>query len=197
MREWTERESVIFKRDVKIFDVVVISLIVAASIYCLINYKEIMSYAFEDITYDGLWALFIFTFLFEFLPQAISPDYLLLLAMVAGINIYSAVLITIIASSIGSGLAFIIGYHYGFRVVAPFFNKKKLDKMLKVWNKHGKWFVLVSATIPLPVPYIPVIFGALRMKKIDFILWGIIPRAIGFIVTGIVGYLWFSGIIGL
>lgn len=197
MRELTKRERIIFRRDVKIFDIIIISLMIAGSIYLILNYEKAASNAIAGIGYYGLWALFIFTFLFETIPQFISPDYILFFAIGLGINIYQAVAVTIIASTLCSWLAFLIGYHYGFGVVAPLFNEKQLDKILRFWNKHGKWFVILSATIPLPVPYIPVIFGAFRMRKKDFILWGIIPRAIGFIATGIVGHYWLNWIIGL
>ena len=130
----------------------------------------------------------------EFLPQVISPDYSLLLAIGLGINIPYAVIVTMVASIIGSISSFLIGYHYGFDTIAPFFKKETLNKTLKFWNRHSKWFVLASGTLPLPIPYVPLIFGALRMKKIDFLIWGIIPRALGFILTGIAGY---YGIVGL
>jgi membrane-associated protein len=195
MAKTSEKHVNRFRRGIKIFDIIIISLIVAASIYLTLNYNNITTYAISDMRYYGLWALFVFTFLFEFLPQLISPDYLLLLAFGLGINVYSAVLITIIASMLGSWLAFLIGYHYGFGVVAPLFEENQLKKILKFWKKHGKWFVFFSGTVPLPIPYIPVVFGALRMRKRDFILWGIIPRAIGFIVTGVVAYYWLGWII--
>jgi membrane protein YqaA with SNARE-associated domain len=185
------------KKSVRIFDLIIISLIIAASIYLILDYKEVMANASEDIEHYGLWALFIFTFLFEFLPQFISPDYSLLLAIGIGVNAYSVVIVTIVASAVGSWLAFLIGYYYGFGVIAQFFSEYQLSRILRVWGKHGKWFVLAAGTVPLPIPYIPVIFGALRMSKKDFILWGIIPRLIGFIITGIVGYYWMSWIMGL
>jgi len=184
------------EKSIKFFDVAIISLMILASIYLILNYDKLMSSASAEIQYYGLWALFGFTFLFEFLPQVISPDYSLLLAIGLGINIYWVVIVTIVASAIGSWWAFIIGYHYGFRAIAPLFGEKQIDGVLRFWGKYGKWFVLAAGIIPLPIPYIPVIFGALRMRKRDFILWGIIPRAIGFIATGIVGYYWLNWLIG-
>lgn len=190
MGVWTRDGRIDGKEWVAIFDIAIISLMLAATVYTIFNYEDMMNLASVDIQYYGLWALFLLVFLFEFLPQIISPDYTLLLSIGLGINIYSAVIVTIIASTVGSWLAFMVGYHCGFGVIAPFFTEDKLNKILKFWRKHGKWFVLAAGTIPLPVPYIPIVFGALRMRKKDFILWGLIPRAIGFIATGIVGYYW-------
>lgn len=182
-------------KNIRRFDVIIILFIFGLSAFLIANYKQVNDFAIGDIEYYGLWALFAVTFLFEFFPQFISPDYSLIFSIALGINVYSAVIVTIIASSIGSWLAFIIGYNHGFRFVAQFFSEKKLTKMIGFWRKYGKWFVLASGTIPLPVPYIPLIFGALKMKKKDFILWGIIPRAIGFIATGIVAYFWMGWLI--
>jgi len=197
MKKTDVNKSKRIRRTVKTFDLLIVLFVVIAGIYLVFHHDKIQGYATNDIQYYGFWALFIFTFLFEFLPQIISPDYSLLLAIGMGINIPLAVFVTIIASSIGSWLAFIIGYHYGFKIIAPFFEEKKLDKIVGFWNKRGKWFVLAAGTVPLPVPYIPVVFGALRMRKRDFIFWGIIPRAIGFIATGIVGYFWFENVMKL
>jgi len=184
------------RRGIRIFDFFVIVLIGVLGVYFIWNYDYVVSNAFVEIEYYGLWALFIFTFLFEFLPQFISPDYSLLLAIGLGMNIYYSVLVTIVASAIGSWLAFEVGYHYGFRVVAPLFSENRLNKILASWDRYGKWFVLAAGVIPLPISYIPVVFGALRMERKDFLFWGIIPRAIGFIATGVVGYFWLSWLMG-
>lgn len=192
MKRLTNKGKRNLRKGIKIFDIIIISLMIAGSIYLVFNYKTVTDYATADIQYYGLWALFIFTFLFEILPQFISPDYILLFAIGLGINTYIAVIVTILASSLGSWLAFLIGYHYGFGIIASLFSEKKLNKILNFWCKHGKWYVLLSATLPLPIPFIPVLFGALRMSKRDFLVWGIIPRALGFIATGIVASFWFS-----
>lgn len=197
MKRLTKRSKRNLKRGIKIFDVIIISLMLAGSIYLILNYEKTATNAIAGIGYYGLSALFIFTFLFEIIPQFISPDYILLFSIGLGINTYQAVFVTLVASVLGSWLAFLIGYHYGFGAISPLFSEKKLNRILRFWCKHGKWYVLLSGTIPLPIPFIPVIFGALRMSKRDFLLWGIVPRAIGFIATGIVGYYWLGWIINL
>ncbi len=177
----------------RIFNLFIVFIIFIIGLYAFMNYVETVEYFSKNIGNYGLSFLFISVFLLDFLPQVISPDFTLLLALGIGMNIYSAVIITIVASSLGSALAFLVGYHYGFKTIAPLFKQEDLDKTLKFWGKHGKWFVLASATLPIPIPYFPLIFGALRMKKSVFIIWGIIPRAIGFIVTGALSYLWING----
>lgn len=175
-------------KEIRIISLIVIVIIFIIGIYAVYNYDHTEEYMTSVLQNYGLISLFIIVFGLEFLPQVISPDYSLLLAIGLGINVPYAVLVTMIASMVGSAFAFLIGYHYGFDTIAPFFKKETLSKTLKFWDKHSRWFVLASGTIPLPIPYVPLIFGALRMKKTDFVIWGIIPRALGFILTGIVGH---------
>lgn len=186
-----EKEKI--RKEIRIASIVLLMIIVTISIFLVWNYEETRQYMANNIVNYGLLSIFIFVLVIEFLPQLLSPDFILLWGIGFGINVYSAVIVTMVASIIGSLMSFLLGYHYGFHTIAPFFKEKTVDKTVKFWNKHGKWFVLAAGTLPLPIPYFPLLFGALRMKKMQFILWGIIPRTLGFIATGIVGYYGFNG----
>ncbi len=190
-----EKERI--RKEIRVMSIALLAIIVIISIYFVWNYGETRQYMANNIINYGLLALFVFVLLIEFLPQLLSPDFVLLWGISLGINVYSAVIVTMVASIIGSMVAFLVGYHYGFHAIAPFFKEKTVNKTVKFWNKYGKWFVIAAGTIPLPIPYFPLIFGALRMKKRQFILWGIIPRTLGFIATGIVGYYGFNGLLNL
>jgi membrane protein YqaA with SNARE-associated domain len=184
-------------KEIRITSLIIISIIFIWGIYLAINYehtREHMALYMQDY---GLLAIFIFVFIVEFLPQILSPDYSLIWAIGLGMDAYMAVVVTMIASILGSMSAFLIGYHYGFHTLAPFFKRKTVEETLKFWDKHGKWFVLAAGTVPLPIPYFPLIFGALRMDKVEFILWGVIPRTLGFILTGFFSYYGFNGFFGL
>lgn len=190
-----EREKI--RKEIRIASVILLMIVVIISIYLVWNYDETSEYMAKNIINYGLLAIFGFVLIIEFLPQLLSPDFVLLWGMSFGLNIYSVVIVTMIASIIGSMTAFLIGYHYGFHAIAPFFKEKTVNKTVNFWNKHGKWFVLAAGTLPLPIPYFPLIFGALRMSKMQFILWGVIPRTLGFIATGILGYYGLYAILSL
>jgi len=185
------------RKEIRIASIILLMIIIMVSIYLIWNYEKTSEYMTNNIINYGLIAIFIFVLIIEFLPQLLSPDFILLWGIGFGVNIYSAVLVTMVASIIGSMTAFLIGYHYGFHAIAPFFKEKTVNRTVKFWNKHGKWFVLAAGTLPLPIPYFPLIFGALRMNKLQFILWGIIPRTLGFIATGLLGYYGIYGILSL
>jgi membrane protein YqaA with SNARE-associated domain len=193
MGDYEELKKQKIGKEIRIISLIIVSLIFIWGIYLAINYEETEHYIEDNIQNYGMLALFIFVFIIELLPQVLSPDFSLIWAIGLGMDAYLAVIVTIIASIIGSISAFLIGYHYGFHTIAPFFKQKTVEETLRFWHKYGKWFVLAAGTIPLPIPYYPLFFGALRMKKMEFVLWGIIPRSIGFIVTGLLSYYWFNG----
>lgn len=173
---------------IEIFDWIVLGIFILLTIYFLFNYETLKNYLANDVQGYGILALFVIVFLLELLPQILSPDYPLMLAIAGGANIFSATLATMAASLIGSLLGFFIGHRYGFKFVDLVTNDKTLKKITSFWDKHGKIFVLASAVLPLPIPYYPVIFGALGMKLKSFVLWGVIPRIIGFIATALLAY---------
>lgn len=185
------------RREIRIINILLLAIIIILAFYSVINYSSLKQYVSFFLKDYGLLSLFIIVFIFEFFPQVMSPDYSLLLAIGLGMNTYNAVVVTMIASIIAGITAFLIGYHYGFATIAPFFKQKDIDKTLRFWDRHGKWFVLAAGVIPLPIPYFPLVFGALRMELKEFLLWGVIPRALCFILTGIVGYYGINGFFGL
>lgn len=185
------------RKEIRIINIVIFTIIILIAAYSILNYSILKNYIISFLNNYGLLSLFIIVFVFEFFPQVMSPDYSLLLAIGLGMDVYNAIIIAMIASVIAGVSAFLIGYHYGFATIAPFFRQKDLDKTLKFWDAHGKWFVLAAGVIPLPIPYFPLIFGALRMELKEFLLWGVIPRMLCFIPTGIIGYYGINGIMNL
>lgn len=197
MNDYEELRKQKIGKEIRILSLIIVSIIFLWGIYLAFTYENTHEHMASYIQNYGLIAIFIFVFLIEFLPQILSPDYGLIWAIGLGVDAYSSVVVTMIASILGSITAFMIGYHYGFHTIAPLFKRKTIEKTLKFWDKHGKWFVLAAGTVPLPIPYFPLIFGALRMDKIEFILWGVIPRTLGFILTGFFSYYGFNGFFGL
>ncbi len=176
------------KKEIHVIEIILIGIIFVLGLIVIFNYQAVKQIVIDNLLSYGFLAIFILVFLFEFLPQVLSPDYVVLASISVGLNIYLIVLYAIMGSIIGSLLGYYIGYRHGFKLVSAMIKKESLDRVLRGWDKHGKWFVLVSATAPLPVPYFPLVFGALRMSLKDFLLWGVLPRALGLIVTGWIGY---------
>lgn len=170
------------RRRARVAAIAVFILLVVFALFSYFNYKEIQSGAATGAKNYGLIFVFIAVFLFELIPQIFNAILGVIAASVAGINIHLALITAIIASILGSYLGFKLGKKYGFHLVWAFLEKETIIKTLKFWDKYGKVIVLLGALEPLP--YFPLVFGALHMKTKDFILWGMIPRAIGLIALG-------------
>ena len=82
---------------------------------------------------------------------------------------------------IGGLLGFWLGKKYGFRMVCAMAKKESIQTILRFKDKYGNFFMFLSAFSPLP--YFPIIFGAVLVEKKDFIVYGLIPRAL-FIIAG-------------
>lgn len=150
--------------------------------YTLIN-SEILEQEFSKQVQDyGIPSLFILSLLLDLLPQLISPIIILTAATVVGINIYYAVIITILGSTIGSIIGFTLGKKYMYTAVNLLASKKATRKLTKLTNEYGKIVVLIAAISPLP--YLPVLLGAMNFSKRNFLIYGLIPRATSFIIFG-------------
>lgn len=174
------------KRRMQIIDVILALIIVGFMIFSLINYNNLKQQMTQEVEISGLVGVFILTFFLEFIPQIMNPILGVLAALTAQINVHFVVLTAVIASFMGSVLGFWIGKKYGSKYVYALFERKTILKIHNFWEKYGKWFVLVSAVTP--VPYVPMIFGALHMKWKDFALYGLLPRILNFAVPGYAFY---------
>ncbi|MDP2673157.1 MAG: hypothetical protein Q8O84_05070 [Nanoarchaeota archaeon] len=170
------------KRKIEIIGFVVSIIIVAISIISLLFYGFYKEKLTEGIITSGKILMFLSIFFLEFIPQMISSHFPLVASILSGINAFEAVIIAVFASLISTILAFELGKKFGWKFVCSLFEPKKLIKITNFWNKYGKWFVLASAFTPLP--YFPLVFGALQMSREKMWLFGIIPRIISFVILG-------------
>ena len=181
------------KRKIQIIDVIIALVMVGFTIFSLLNYNSFETELKVGVQAFGLVGLFFITIFLEFIPQVINPLFLLLAVIAAHVNVHLAILVTVVASLIGSLVGFEVGKRFGPRYVYILFEQEQIEKTLKFWYKYGKYVVFFGALEPLP--YFPIVYGALQMRWLEFILYGIIPRAIGFIVQAYLVYfgLWSLG----
>ncbi len=170
------------KVAIKAGEVVVTTVLLMLIFYILIN-SGTLQQEFESTVYIyGAPSLFALSFLLDLVPQLISPVMMLAAAIFAGINFYSAIIITILGSTIGSILGFVLGKKYMYTSVDLLTSKKAAEKLTRLTNKYGKIIVPIAAISPLP--YLPVLLGAMNFSKRNFIIYGLVPRALGFIIFG-------------
>ncbi len=116
-------------------------------------------------------------------PNFVSSFFVMISAISAGMNLYHVILYAICGSLIGSALGFFIGKRYLFSIARVLFKKKDIEKIIEGVNRYGKIFLLLAAVFPLP--YLPMVFGAIGFRWKEFIFWGILPRTLAFAAYGI------------
>jgi len=141
-------------------------------------FKETIS---ETMANWGLFAVAFYTFILELIPQSISAHLIILLTGLLKINSPLSMIIILVSAAISS----IFGFWLGRKIEKGFFEdlvgKKTFSKVKRAMTRYGSGYVLVSAISPLP--YIPILFGAFNMKWRNFLIWGLIPRLVGFLIT--------------
>ena len=128
----------------------------------------------------GFFFIFFLSAFLEFFPQYIAPHIVLFNIDLFGFSISKFLFLAILGSAFGSLVGFEIGRKYGIRIPCELFGKEKISSVEGKLNTYGRLFVTVAAFSPLP--YVPIIFGSLGMSRKNFFWFGMIPRAISFIV---------------
>lgn len=170
------------RRKIEIIETLLALVIVALGIISILSYQFYKYAITSQISAYGLIGLFIVGAFLDLIPQVLNPFLAILAGIGAGLNPDLSILVVIMGSMVGSLIGFEFGRAYGGRLMATLFPEKMLVNIIDFWQKHGKIVVLVSALTP--IPYIPLLFGALEMERKDLWLYGIIPRIISFAVVG-------------
>ena len=164
------------KEVIKITSVFITLLILAVLVYSIVNVAILKQETSSLIQNYGVPALFIISIFLDLIPQYISPVIALGAAILANLNIYYATAAIILGSTTGSIIGYTIGKKYLHSAVDLLATKKSTRKLTKLTNDYGKIIIPLAAVSP--VPYLPVVIGAIQFSKRNFIIYGLIPRAI-------------------
>ena len=167
---------------VEIFGTLLSLFVIAFLIYGFLNVDSLGILVNEKIYTYGIPALFAISAFLDLIPQFISPMVVLGSAILAGVNTELAIAVVVLGSAIGSSLGFLIGKNYMQDAVDMLTSDKKSKKLESLVNKYGKWIVPIAAISPLP--YLPMVLGAMKMSTRNFIIYGLLPRALSLIVVG-------------
>ena len=174
------------KAIIRTIAIVVTIFFLATTIIGIVNYSFLETKINEQIAVYGIFGIFLLSIFVEFIPQFISPHIGVINSALFNIDPLQVTLSTLSGSILGSLLGFEIGRIYGKDFVADLIGNKIFKKTEKGVNEKGKIIVAIAAISP--IPYIPMALGAIRMTRRKFILWGILPRSIGIIISVIIFY---------
>ncbi len=174
------------KKLVRFIGYLVLLLTIFLLIYSLLNKSVISIGASRVVLLYGLPAIFLASLFLDLFPQYFSAHSLIVIADLYNMTLFIVVLVILAGTFLASVIGFWLGKRFEEDIFEDLFGKKIYEKIDKGIDKHGKWYASVSAVSPLP--YIPILFGAFNMKWKNFLLYGILPRLIGFVVTGVFVY---------
>jgi len=164
------------KKVIKVTSVFITLLILAVLIYSIANVAILKEETSSLIKDYGVPALFIISIFLDLIPQYISPVVVLGIAILANMNIYYTTAAIILGSAIGSIIGYTIGKKYLHNAVDIFSTKKSTKKLTDLINNYGK--IIIPLAAASPVPYLPVVIGTMQFSKRNFIIYGLIPRAL-------------------
>ncbi|MBL7136387.1 MAG: VTT domain-containing protein [Candidatus Marinimicrobia bacterium] len=167
----------------KYIGIIILMLCAFSLILGGVYYRTLETDLAASIENYGIFGLFISSVLLDFIPQYVSPHLGLVSGVLLGLNAFFVTLVTIGGSVLGS----FIGYETG-RFSTTFTKRligERYSRFRELINKKGKWAVMIAAVSP--IPYVPLIIGTVHMSRANFIVYGLIPRTIGFILlaTGV------------
>jgi len=117
----------------------------------------------------GFSSLFIASFILESVPQYVAPQLLVFVAAFLKFPFFETVLFLYLGSLSGSIISFEIGKQWKKQILSGFFNKNRQIKTHDFMGNRGKWWVLLTSISPLP--YLPLVFGALNLSRKKFIIY--------------------------
>jgi len=169
------------RKDI-IFETLLILAITALFVLSIIYRTSLEAWATKEVSVYGMLMVFLISFFLELLPQYITPHIFLIEAKILNIEIVPMLGVLIMATLFGSIAGFEIGRKYGTKIVDKFYRKEE-HKLKKLSRKHGKWLVAIAAVSPLP--YIPLVFGSIGIKRNEFYTYGILTRIAGLIILAL------------
>ena len=134
----------------------------------------------------GLLGLFFGSLILELVPQWIAPQLFVFSSAIWGLPFLPSLFSLYFGSVVGSMLGFEIGKKYKDAHLNDYLKEKTKERVKKFVDKWGNFGLVLTAISPLP--YFPIVFGALYIKRRNFIMYGVIPRFFFFFYVALIAY---------
>jgi membrane protein YqaA with SNARE-associated domain len=114
----------------------------------------------------------------------IGPDLLIVLAGLAGGNVFRSAGLAALFTLVGSLAGYFLARGLGKRLVPLIFRRRMeaFEKFRAVFARYGVWLVVLSAFGPVPLTYVCWLAGLSRLRVRTFVLAvaaGVMPRFFG------------------
>jgi membrane protein YqaA with SNARE-associated domain len=173
------------KQVIKTIGITLLILAIFSFIISIIYQNELTTIMTKEIKIYGIIGMFFVSCLLELIPQYIAPQLFAFNAAILGFSFWKTVLALYLGSVVGSVIGFEIGRHYkefSFKML----DKNKTNKIKKYIKRWGKLIIFLTAISPLP--YLPILFGFLHVKRKIFLLLGVLPRFLYFFLIAVAAF---------
>jgi membrane protein YqaA with SNARE-associated domain len=168
-------------RTLKLIGIIISIIVIAFFIYSVIQYSSLKE-EYTQLDESSYFIIFLTTVFLESFPQMVPPLLILSSTILLHVSLFKVILIISLASLLGSMLGFSIGSKYMHKALSSLISDEKQVKAKRVIKKYGRLGLLIIAITP--IPYFPLIFGAINMSKKDFLFFGAIPRSLSYFGYG-------------
>ena len=133
----------------------------------------------QNIKKHGYLAIFVFTFLSDFIDQPLGPD----IVAIIGLYFKLSIVFIFLSSLLGTWSVSLVNYYLGKKILSNSINNmhssKKYKKSYYLIHKYGEYGLFLSAALPI-VPYTICTWfaGAFKMKLRNFFFYGMLPKVI-------------------
>ena len=143
-----------------------------------LNLDSVREIIKEDIGIYSYPAVLVFSFLADFTVQPIGPEVPGIFALFLGLNFYLVLFFVLLGSYVGSFASYFIGRDFLDLDIKKNFRKKSRKKYYIFLKKYGRFGLFVASISPVPYVLFCWIAGTLKMRFLDFVIFGLIPRTL-------------------
>lgn len=154
-----------------------ILIVIVASALVEINHSFIVNFIGGYIAAYGLSITLLVCFFGEIIDQPFGADVLAVLGVSFGLNSYLVYGFAVLGCWSASLFNFYIGRRYLSRTISQSCSTERYGNYCRLYKKYGKIAIAFSALV---FPYIIMtwVSGALGLRLGDFILYGLLARAL-------------------
>ncbi len=166
------------KKKVIIYALIAMLVVmVVGSLAVALFYSRIENGIIGLIRVGGYTSILVVALIADLLVQPVGPDVPQVFGIIAGLNPFFCFLMAAAGTFAASLISYNLGKYVGEAGMERTYSKQ-YQKWKQLFEKHGKMSLLIGAITP--IPYVPFCWfsGIFRMKIIDFVIFGILPRVL-------------------
>ncbi len=166
------------RKIIRILGYLLLAVIIAILAYTLLFYHEIKIEMEYEIQRYGAIGLFIAGFIVDSIGGPLGPEVPVIGGLLAGIKIPTVIYMTAIGSITAGLIVYFIGYFFGEYGALHFTTQEKYKHWRKVFLRHRRITMALSALTPVPYVTVCMISGIFKVKLWEYVIFTLCARMI-------------------